>query len=211
MQIFRLEMITRINKITLILILIGTSMRLKAQITGNTNTQSKSPNANVQIGNGNISKPQLTNKNDNRKFYNIQNETNDINSLNAGTLITGNNPFITINNITPNIDSVKYEIELKKKNIRISLSRFMLQGHELKNRCFTDTNKTKLGNDLNQWTQNVCNYLANRLDEAYARQFDLVEINDGMGISGMTLQDLNRWNYIRARINKLDLFITSLY
>jgi hypothetical protein len=113
----------------------GNSTFLEAQISGNTTSQTKSPNANMQIGSNNVNKPTSINKNDNRKVYNIDNSKLNNDVVYTGPLITGDNPYITINNVLPNIDSIKYEIALKKKDIRITLSSFMLEANNLQISC----------------------------------------------------------------------------
>ena len=181
------------------------SLNANAQVQGNTTSQRQSPNANTQIGNNNI------NKSDNRKTYNNKNEINTEFVL-SGSLITGNNPFVTINNLAPNIDSIKYAIEIKKKNIRVALSRFLLQGDTLRRRAITDTNFIQLDKDISSWASEVYSYLKDRLDISYATQFSLAFVH--VGVSPEETGEENRiirWRKIYYRLERIDAIITSLY
>ncbi len=203
MEIFKSVTKMFLSKSVSILFLINSALDLNAQINDNNTSQTKSPNANIQIGNNNL------NKQDNRKYITSK-ETKNIDNYNA-PLITGNNPFVTINNIFPNKDSIKYEFELKKKIIRETLSDFMWEGYNLKNRCGTDTSFGNIHTETMVWVNKVFNYLYISLDRSYARQFDLAEMSTPMILQNKSEEFSNLWRFIVAKKDKLDLFITSLY
>jgi len=210
MQTFKLGLVINLSKSVFLVASLLNAFESIAQVKGNSNVQIKSPNANSQIGIGNVNKHQTINKLDNRKYYRTQNDLKNENNNYSGPLINGNNPFIIIHNTTSNFDSIKYEIQLKKRTIRIALAQFMNEGYLLKRQCSTDTNYIDINNKTNFWSQKVFTYLLENLDEGYARQFDLAENNDGLLLTG-SITASNLWNFIRARTNKLDNFISSLY
>jgi hypothetical protein len=201
------EQITKLSKS---LILICLCFSVKAQVRENQIKQDKSQGSNAQIGSGNIIKSETNNKNDNRKYFKTENNSHSENTSVSGPLFTGNNPFVIVNNISPNRDSVNYEIQLKKKNIRIELAVLMFQGFELKNKCLNDTNYTKLTTEFLDWKKRTMDYLVASLDFGYAIQFGLAEPNDGLSFSSNP-QANNLYNNIRPKIAKLDQFIASLY
>jgi hypothetical protein len=214
MVIFRLVTIMFRSKFILLYLFIARSNLLEAQISENTTSQIKSPNANIQIGSENVNKSTSIIKNDNRKVYNTNRETsNEV--VYTGPLITGDNPYITINNISPNIDSIKYEIALKKKNIRIALSRFMLEANNLQTICSKDTSLstfTELEYKYKSWREKVFNFLSQNLDESYAVQFVLSEIDHSRGpVTEMPKRNSSLWRELFFHSQRLDKFVTSLY
>lgn len=204
MAIFKLAIKMFLSKCTILIVFVFIALSLNAQIQDNKVSQGNSPKANMQVGNSNV------NKQDNRKYNTNIKATKNIDNFN-GPLITGDNPFVTINNIFPNKDSIKYEFEIKKKNIREVLSDFMLEGHYLKNRCVTDTGFSSLNAETTLWVTKVFNYLNLSLDRSYARQFDLAELPTPQMLSNRNSEFSNLWKFIFAKKEKLDLFITSLY
>jgi hypothetical protein len=203
-----------LSKFILICLFTGSNNLLEAQISGNTTSQIKSPNANMQIGSNNVNKPTSIIKNDNRKVYNTNRETsNEV--VYTGPLITGDNPYITINNISPNIDSIKYEVALKKKDIRITLSSLMLEANNLQISCSKDTSLkafTELEYKSKSWKVKVFNFLSQNLDESYAVQFALTQIDSDIGpLIKMPKVNSSLWTELHFQIQRLDKFITGLY
>lgn len=139
-------------------------------------------------------------------IQNNQNGDNVNGNKVMGNLFSGN-PFITINN--PNIDSIKYEIEFKRKNIRVELGYYYIKGCELRDKCRVDSNYVVLDYTSNIWYREVLDYLQKNLDYSYVAQFSKPKI--GLPIDyNVIKENENLFVGMNHRVSILYDFITTL-
>jgi hypothetical protein len=99
-----------------------------------------------------------------------------------------------------------------RKNVRMALSAFLMDGQTLMSRC-DDQTVPPPNDDANAWQQETETFLLNSLDESY-----IVRFRDGSGIMPAvrvqrelpSLPHVNLWSKLYKRVVRLHEFITEL-
>jgi hypothetical protein len=175
-----------------------------SQKVSNKINQNTSKNANVQLGNNNINKPILNDKRVTNN--NTDKSTNLYGDINPYTLIVNNN--------YGSVDSIRQDIILRKKRIRIGLAIHMFELSIFEQRCKTDTSSSKfikLYEEFQSWKTKVIDFLDRNLDQSYSTQFELVRKSHVQIVEGITERTSGLFQTIVAKFEKLDSFVTSLY